>query len=119
MRYAVVANVEFQRRHFWAANEILHRVRTLLMDIYARTHGGFRGYQFFDINADKRIQQMLGASLSNFNDHSLQQAFIRTLDILECDLRYLSAGQMDLSSAQKNILEHVRLQIESNAGCAR
>ena len=63
VRYAVVANVEFQRRHFWAVDEVLHRVRALPMDIYTRTHGGFRGYHFFDIHADEWLQQKPGAAL--------------------------------------------------------
>ena len=114
VRYAVVANVEFQRKHFWAANEVLHRMRTLIMDIYARTHSGYRGYQFFDINADKRFQQRLGAALPTFDDHSLQESFMKTLDILESDLSYLSDGQLELTTAQKIILERVRRQVEFN-----
>ncbi len=119
VRYAVVANVEFQRKHFWAANEVLHRVRTLLMDIYAHTHSGDRGYQFFDIHAEKRFQPRLGATLPTFDDHSLQESFNRLLDIIESDLNYLSGEQLDLTTAQKTILDRVRLQIDSNTGRAR
>jgi predicted nucleotidyltransferase len=119
IRYAVTANVEFQRRHFWAANEVLHRARTLLMDIYAHSHGGDRGYKFFDINAEKRFQQRLGAALPTFDDHSLRESCKRTLDIIESDLSYLSGGQLDLTTAQKTILDRVRQQIDSNAGRAR
>ena len=119
VRYAVVANVEFQREQFWATNEVLHRVRTLLMDIYARTHGGYRSYQFFDINAEKRFQQRLGATLPTFDDHSLQESFKRTLDIIESDISYLSGEQLDLTAAQKTILDRVRQQIDSNTDRAR
>lgn len=118
IRYALVANVERQRKHFWAANEVLHRVRTLLMDIYARTHGGYRGYQFFDINADKQFQQRLGASLPAYDDCSFLESFKNTLAILESDLGYLSAGHLELTTAQKSILARVRQQMDSNAGCA-
>jgi len=119
VRYAVVANVEFQRKHFWAANEILHRMRTLLIDIYARSHSGYRGYQFFDIHAEKRFNQRLGATLPTFDDHSLQESFKRMLDIIESDLSYLSNGQVDLTVAQKNILDRVRQQIDSTTNCVR
>jgi len=119
VRYAVVANVEFQRKHFWAANEILHRMRTIIMDIYACTHSGYRGYQFFDINAGRRFQQRLGAILPTFDNHSLQESFKRTLDLIESDLSYLSGGQLDLTNGQNIILNRVRQQIDSTAGRAR
>lgn len=119
VRYAVVANVEFQRKHFWATNEVLHRVRTLLMDIYARTQSGYRGYQFFDIHAEKWFKQRLGSTLPTFDDHSLQESFKRTLDIIESDISYLSGEQLYLSAAQKTILDRVRQQIDSNTGRAR
>jgi predicted nucleotidyltransferase len=119
VRYAVVANMEFQRKHFWATNEVLHRMCTLLMDIYARTHSGYRGYQFFDIHAEKWFQQRLGSTLPTFDDHSLQESFKRTLDIIESDISYLSGGQLDLTAAQKTILDRVRQQIDSNTGRAR
>jgi len=114
VRYAVVANVEFQRKHFWAANEVLHRMRTLLMDIYAHTHGGYRGYQFFDLHAEKPFQQRLGATMPTFADHSLQESFERMLDIIESDLSCLSDGQLVLTTAQKAILDSVRQQLISN-----
>ncbi|MHB8192949.1 MAG: nucleotidyltransferase domain-containing protein [Bellilinea sp.] len=119
VRYAVVANVEFHRRHFWAVNDVLHRIRTLIMDIYACTHNGYRGYQFFDINAEERFQQRLGAALPTFDGHSLQESFKKTLDIIESDLSYLSGGQLDLTTAQKIVLDRVRQQIDSTAGRAR
>lgn len=118
VRYVLGANVEFQRKHFWAANEVLHRAHTLLMDIYARTYGGFRGYLFFDIHAEKRFQQRLGAALPTFDDHSLQESITKTLDIIESDLSNLSAGQLELTTAQKMILDRIRQQIDSNAGGA-
>jgi excinuclease ABC subunit A len=118
VRYAVEANVQYQRKHFWAANEVLHRAHTLLMDIYARTHSGYRGYQFFDINADKRFQERLGVALPAFDDHSLLESLKRTLDIIGSDLSDLSAGQLGLTKAQKTILDRVRQQIDSNAARA-
>lgn len=119
VRYAVVANVEFQRKHFWAANEILHRMRSLIMELYACTHDGFRGYQFFDINAEKRFQQRLGEALPAYSDPSLQESFKRTLDIIESDLSSLSGGQLALTAAQKIVLERVRQQIDLTADRAR
>lgn len=113
VRYAVVANVEFQRRHFWAANEILHRMQTLLMDLYARTHGGFRGYQFFDRHAEERLQQKLGVALPVFKEESLRESLRRILDLIECEMISISGGLLDLTPAQKNILARVRQQIES------
>lgn len=115
VRYSVGANVEFQRKHFWAAIEILHRMRSLLMDIYALTHSGYRGYQFFDIYAEKRFQQRLGAALPIFTDHSLRESIKRTLDIITSDLRYISGGQLNLIPAQKTILDRVRQQIDASA----
>lgn len=108
VRDAVVANVEIQRKHFWAANEILHRMRSLLMEIYALTHGGYRAFQFFDRHAEQGFQQKLAAALPTFDARALQESLMRTLDILENDLSFLSGGQLNLTPAHKMILDRVR-----------
>ena len=42
VRYAAVADIAIQRHRLWEAVEVLHRMRTLLMELYALTHGGRR-----------------------------------------------------------------------------
>ena len=119
VRYAVVADVELQRGHFWSADEILHRMRALLMEIYARAHGAPRAYHFFDRHADGRLQQALGAALPGFDHASLHSAFIRTLDLLEGGLGDLSAGQLALTPAQAALLARLRRPVDSEPGGAR
>ncbi|HKZ86292.1 MAG TPA: hypothetical protein VJ793_21890 [Anaerolineae bacterium] len=40
VRYAAVASVCLQRGQIWSAVEVLHRMRGILMELFARAHGG-------------------------------------------------------------------------------
>ena len=55
VRDAAVANVGCLRHQIWATVEILQRMRSLLMEIFTRTHGGVRGYQTFELLAEPHI----------------------------------------------------------------
>jgi len=65
VRYAVVCSTCIQRKQIWSAVEILHRMRTALMQLYVRTHGGHRAYQYFDVNAPHTLQAQLEVTLSS------------------------------------------------------
>ncbi|MBV7329740.1 hypothetical protein KFU94_16135 [Chloroflexi bacterium TSY] len=38
VRYALEVATQYQRRRIWIAIELLHRMRNLLMELYAKTH---------------------------------------------------------------------------------
>lgn len=111
VRYAAVGNVSFQRKQVWATVEVLHRMRNLLMGIFARTHGGFRGYQSFESEADPRIQERLGATLPGYGEKGLKEALERMIDVIEGDLGELSKGELGLSKGQRIVLSGVRERV--------
>ncbi len=114
VRYVATANVYYQRKQIWGAVEVIHRIRNLLMEIFARTHGGQRGFQTFGPLAEKRIQERLGATLPRYDYFNLREALIMTIDVLEDDLDNLADGQCSLNISQKIVLNHVRQAVASS-----
>jgi predicted nucleotidyltransferase len=108
VRYAAVADVALQRRRLWDAVEVLHRLRSLLMEMYTLTHGGQRAWQFFLANADPELQAQLGHTLPQYNLVSVQASLVRCLDILEHDLVLLTNEQIDMPDAYREVLKAVR-----------
>jgi predicted nucleotidyltransferase len=113
VRYAAVANVCLQRKQIWSTVEVLHRMRNILMEIFAHTHGGQRAYQVFESDADERLQARLGATLPQYDLISLRESLETALDIVEDDLDYLANGQLCLTEAQRAVLYRVRQAIDS------
>jgi len=119
VRYAAVANVCPQRKQIWSTVEVLHRMRSILMEIFARTHGGQRAYQVFESDADERLQARLGVTLPQYDLISLQKSLETALDIMENDLPYLANGQLLLTDAQRAVLNRVRQAMDSITAVAR
>ena len=86
-------------------------MRSLLMEIFTRTHGGVRGYQTFELLAEPHIRAQLGAALPRYDLHDLQESLKMMLIVLEENLAYLSIGQLSLSDAHKIIVRRVRQAI--------
>jgi hypothetical protein len=108
VRYAVVTHVALQRKHVWAAVETLHRMRRILMELFARAHNGQRATQFFEAKASVRLQSCLGATLPQYDLHSAHESLRRFLDILEDDLAAWTDEQVGLTDAQRAILHGIR-----------
>ncbi len=108
VRYAAVADIALQRNRLWDAVEVLHRMRTLLMELYTLTHGGQRPWQFFQAKADPDIQAQLGLSLPQYHLASVQVSLERCLDILDHDLGRLTDEQIRLPDAYREVLNAVR-----------
>jgi predicted nucleotidyltransferase len=108
VRYAAVADIALQRRRLWDAVEVLHRLRSLLMEMYTLTHDGQRSWQFFQANAAADLQAKLGHTLPQYNLASVQESLVRCLDILEYDLGHLTSGQIQLADAYLKALQAVR-----------
>jgi predicted nucleotidyltransferase len=113
VRYAAVADVGLRRRQVWITVEVLHRMRGILMELFARARGGGRSYQRFEAEAEGWLQERLGATLPQYALPSMQEALLRLLDILERDLEPLTAGQLELGDAQRGVLERVRSNQDS------
>lgn len=113
VRYAVVANTCIQRNQVWTTLDILHRMRSMLMEVFAHSHGGERGYQFFDNNAPDMLLDKLGATLSTTHLPSLCRSLIALIEILEADLGLASGNQVRLTDAHRVVLDGVRREIRS------
>ena len=110
VRYAVVTDVALQRRQLWGAIETEHRMRNLLMELYAQAHGGIRPLQFFEAEASASLQTRLDATLPQYQMVSAQKALSAFLDILEHDLDLFTDGQIQLTKAHREILKRVRMR---------
>jgi hypothetical protein len=100
VRYAAVADIALQRHRLWEAVEVLQRMRTLLMELYTRTHGGQRPVQFFQAKADTDLQAQLGHTLPQYSLVSVQASLGCFLDILEHDLGHLTDEQIHCRTHQ-------------------
>jgi hypothetical protein len=108
VRYAAVADIALQRHGLWDAIEVLHRLRTSLMELYTLTHGGQRPCLFFQANADPDLQAQLGRTLPQYNLESAQVSLVHCLNLLEHDLGHLTNDQLQLSDAYRRVLKAVR-----------
>jgi hypothetical protein len=111
VRYAAVAQIYVQRASPWLAIEILHRMRSLLVQIFVRTHGGGRPLHRFPATAPADLQARLGATLPQADPSSLRAALAALIDLLENDLEVISNGQLALTAGQQTVLRQVRLQL--------
>ncbi len=110
VRYAVGTDVALQRKQLWGAIEIEHRMRNLLMELYAQTHGGIRPLQFFEAEASASLQTRIGATLPQYQMVSAQEALIHFLNILEQDMDLITGGQTQLTGAHREIVKRVRMR---------
>ncbi len=108
VRYAAVADIALQRYRLWDAIEVLHRLRTLLMELYTLTHDGQRPWHFFQAKADPDLQAHLGHTLPQYSLVSAQASLERCLDVLEHDLGHLTNEQIQLPDDYRKVLEAVR-----------
>ena len=83
-------------------------MRSLLMEIFTRTHGGGRSPQRFEAAADDALQARLGATLPQADPASLREALKALIDFLENDLDNLTDGQLHLTDGQQTVLCQVR-----------
>lgn len=108
VRYAAVTDVAIQRRDVWGAVETLHRMRGLLMELYALARGGQRPAQVFQADADPGLQVRLGHTLPRYDLISLKEALEQCIEILEHDLEHLAKRQVQLTDIHRRILSRVR-----------
>lgn len=108
VRYALEIDVSLRRGRLWLAIEALHRVRSLLMEVFERTHGGVRTPHTFEALASAGLQARLGATLPDFSSVGIRAALGHALDVMERDLDELSAGQARLTDDERAIIMQLR-----------
>lgn len=110
VRYAVETDRVLQRRQVWLAIEIEHRIRGLLIELFAQAHDGVRPLHTFQQGADAAIQFLLGTTLPQFDLSSVQRVLINFIDILEQDLGHFAGGQVQLTEAHLQVLNQIRMR---------
>src|SRR5260370_39331910 len=105
VRYAVDTDVALQRRQLWGAIEIEHRMRNLLMELYAQAHGGIRPLQCYEAEASASLQTRIGATLSQYQMVSAQEALNHFLNILEQDMDLITSGQIPIQKTHREIIK--------------
>jgi predicted nucleotidyltransferase len=115
VRYTLETDIALRRGKLWMAIELLHRMRGLLMELFARTHGGARPLHTFAAQADPALQTRLGATLPAFDLPSARRAHQAMLDLLEQDISAFSNGQAQLTAGHLEVLRAVRKRVPAGA----
>jgi predicted nucleotidyltransferase len=110
LRYAVEVDHNLHRNRPWQAIEALHRMRSLIMEVFTRTHNGVRSVPTFETQAETELQSRLGATLPQYDLGSIRVGLARFLDILEHDLEALTNGQIQLTAMYREVLHQVRVE---------
>ena len=108
VRYAVETDAALQRKRIWSAIELLHRMRALIMELYAVTHNGLRALDSFQAQADADVQSRLGGTLPSYHLASAQESLMRFLKFMEDDLDGLTGGRVRLEEKHRRLLNGVR-----------
>lgn len=104
IRYALELHHAIKRQRLWMSGEMLHRMRALLMSMYAISHDASRPIQFFDAQANPELHELLASLSPQANLNSVENAFSTTLSLLENHLDDFSNGGYQLTKSQKHIL---------------
>jgi predicted nucleotidyltransferase len=107
VRYALEVDNALRRGYLWSAIELLHYTRLSIMKLFTRSHRGERAYQFFEKEANERIQVRLGSTLPQYDLKSAQESLAQFLDILTHDLDSLTNGQVQLTGAHSELISRI------------
>jgi predicted nucleotidyltransferase len=108
VRYALEVDNALQRGRLWSAMELLHSMRQSLMELFARSHHAKRAYQFFEKEADPKIQVRLGETLPRYDLTSAQAALSQFMNILTHDLGEITGGQVQLTKIHAELFAAIR-----------
>jgi predicted nucleotidyltransferase len=116
--YASEASVYLQREQTWLAIELLHRLRRLLIELYAVSRDQQRALHAFE-EAEEALQARLGQTLPQCDPASLRRSLERCLDILEQDVEEWTGGAAALTEPQRRVLARIRrrqVSLDADAG---
>jgi len=108
VRYAIEVDSALHRGYLWSAVELLGYMRHCIMELFTSSHGGKRPYQYFQKEADQKMQIRLGGTLPQYNLKILQGCLSNFLDILTEDLEQLTNSQSQLSESHLELLTAIR-----------
>lgn len=110
IRYALEVESALHRGQIWAAIELLHYIRGLIMELFSRTHHGQRTYQFFQKEAGKELQAQLGHTLPLYDLRTAQMCLNQILELLTHDLNSFTGQQVQLTNAQSELLASITIR---------
>ncbi|MGB1252089.1 MAG: nucleotidyltransferase domain-containing protein [Candidatus Promineifilaceae bacterium] len=108
IRYTLGLHHAIMRQRVWMSMEILHRMRGLLMGMYAARHNAVRTIHLFDSQADSQLQQLLFNLSPQADLKSMEDAFITTISLLETHLDAFCDGAYQLSPTQIIFLDQLK-----------
>jgi predicted nucleotidyltransferase len=108
VRYVLETDIALQRRRLWEAIELEHRIRGLLMELFARSRGNPRSIHGFQVEAKGSLQALVGSTLPQFDQLSIQKALLNLLDILEHKLGQFVGRPVQLTQMHLKIIKQVR-----------
>jgi hypothetical protein len=108
IRYALEVDSALHRGYLWSAIELLHYMRHSLMELFTYSHQGKRPYQFFQKEADQKMQARLGGTLPRYDLKTAQESLLLFMDILTHDLNPLTDGQVQLTKVHSELLTVIR-----------
>jgi len=108
IRYALEVDSALHRGYLWSAIELLQYMRHSIMELFTYSHHGKRPYQFFQKEADKKMQVRLGGTLPRYDLKTAQESLSQFMDILINDLDELTDGQVQFTRAHSELLTTIR-----------
>ena len=107
IRHTLEADNALRRGYLWSAIELLHAMRYSIMELFTYSHQGKRPYQFFQKEADQKLQIRLGGTLPLYDLKTAREALAQFMDILTNDLDQLTASQVQLTEAHSELLSAI------------
>ena len=108
VRHALEVDSALHRGYLWSSIELLHYMRHSIMELFTYSHQGKRPYQFFQKEADQKIQVRLGGTLPQYDLKTAQECLSQFMDILTKDLDQLTDAQVQLTKIHLELLTAIR-----------
>ena len=108
IRYALEVDNALHRGYLWSVIELLHHMRHSIMELFTYSHDGERPYQFFQKEADQKMQVRLGSTLPQYDLKTAPECLLQFMDILTNDLDQLTDGQVQLTKVHSELLAAIR-----------
>jgi predicted nucleotidyltransferase len=108
IRHAIEVDNALHRGYLWSAIELLHYMRYSIMELFTYSHHGKRPYQFFQKEADKKLQVRLGSTMPLYDLKTAQESLSQFMNILTNDLDQLTDGQIQLTKIHSELLTAIR-----------
>jgi predicted nucleotidyltransferase len=113
VRYTLETANAIERGHLWLAVELLHRIRDLLMQVFALCRGGLRPLHHFQQAADSDLQARVARLLPQLNHDSLSTALHEVVNILQHELPRFTSIDV-LNDVQREILVKIADRIDTD-----